>query len=192
MTPRNMAQVASKARDVMRDGGLVVYPTDTIYGLGTDARNRRAVEAVFAAKDRPRSKPLSMAVASLKRIQDFAVVDRDTEKILGAIFPGPFTAILRSSGAIPHLSYRGKIGIRIPDHLLVAKLTTSFPVTCTSANISGTPEPRTPSEVNVKCSLLIDGGPAREKRPSTVIDLSGRRPEVLRQGAGDASFLFQA
>ncbi len=189
MTPRNLGALSRRAIDLMRKGGLVVYPTDTVYGLGADATNARAVRAVYRAKGRPRGKAISVAVADLRAVKAIADLDTSTEAVLGEIFPGPYTAILPSTGALHHVERNGKIGVRIPDHPLTIRLTRHFPVTCTSANTAGERSPREPSQVTVEADFVIDAGPSTIGVDSTVIDLSQRPPRILRKGSGDVDKL---
>ncbi len=170
----------------------MVYPTDTVYGLGADARSPHAVESLYVAKGRPAAKPISVAVPSLVEMGRLGVLERRQRAVLSEILPGPYTVILRSTMELPHLTFDGRIGLRMPGNPFSIKLCSEFPITCTSANLSGHPSPRTVSEVTVKADLVIDGGPARFGMESTVVDLSGDRPRILRRGAGQASLLERA
>ncbi len=167
----------------------MVYPTDTVYGLGTDARNREAVDNLFRAKNRAPDKPISIAVSSQEMISNLVHISRRYRNLVSRALPGPYTFILRSKPSFTHLSWNGRTGVRIPDHHLVADLSREFPITCTSANLSGQGEPREPGQITVNYDLLIDDGPAPSDRPSTVIDLSQREPKILREGAGPISII---
>ena len=192
LNARNQGSVARRARSIMRSGGLVVYPTDTVYGLGADATSEEAVNAVYLAKGRPSDKAISVAVASLDQIRQLAGLDPRLAKVLSRILPGPYTVLLQPTGKLPHLSASGKIGIRIPQHPFALMLCRDFPVTCTSANLSGKPSPRVASEVTVAADLIIDGGPCPLGLESTVLDFSSDRPRVLRRGSGDLGPIRQA
>ncbi len=169
-----------------------MYPTDTVYGLGADASNERAVDAVYLAKGRPPEKAISIAVASIEKIRQLAELDAGLEKALSMMMPGAYTVLLRAKGKMAHLSSRGRIGIRIPKHDFALMLCRDFPITCTSANLSGQPSPRSASEVNVAADLVIDGGPCPLGLESTVIDLSSDCPRVLRKGSGDLGAVRRA
>ena len=185
LTPGNLEALSRRAIELMRRGGLVVYPTDTVYGLGADATNPNAVRAVYRAKERDEGKPISVAVADLVRLRAIAAVNETTEAVLGEMFPGPFTAILPGRGALPHLEREGSIGIRIPGHPFVLRLAQSFPVTCTSANLGGKDSPRRVADVTVEADLVVDGGPCPIGIHSTVVDLTHRAPRIVRRGSGD-------
>ena len=162
----------------------MVYPTDTVYGLGADATNEDAVRRVYELKRRPRSMPLSVAVPDIATLKKYGRVAERYADLLARILPGPYTLILPCRTVLP-VCQENKIGLRMPDHPLVPLLCQEFPVTCTSANISGRPSPGTASDVEVDADLVIDGGPCRAGVESTIIDLSSRRPRILRRGAGD-------
>jgi len=192
LNARNQGSAARRARSIMRRGGLVVYPTDTVYGLGADATNEEAVNAVYLAKGRPSEKAISVAASDLDQIRQLAELDPRLGNVLSRILPGPYTVLLRPTGKLPHLSVSGKIGIRIPQHPFALMLCRDFPVTCTSANLSGRPSPRAASEVTVVADLIIDGGPCPLGLESTVLDFSSDRPRVLRRGSGDLGLIGQA
>jgi len=188
----NVERLAERARGLMRGGGLVVYPTDTVYGLGTDARIPANVERVYAAKGRPRSKPISVAVSTLEQVEELAELDEGVRTVLSRLMPGPYTVVLRSSGRFPHLSRDGKIGLRIPGNAFTLLLCRDFPVTCTSANLSGEPSPRAVSEVTVDADLVLDGGTTSLRVPSTVFGFIGGECRLLRAGSGSIDLLSRA
>lgn len=189
LSPENEAEIAERARDIMREGGLVVYPTDTVYGLGADATNKGSVESVYRAKGRSPYNPLSIAVASLWEVGNLTAMDARVKGVLTRVLPGPYTVILESTERLPYVTHLGRIGVRIPDHSLTLKLCREFPITCTSANLSGRPSPRRVSEVTVPADMVIDAGPTPLGIPSTVIDLTHDRPRILRKGSGDMALL---
>lgn len=192
LNARNQGSAARRAKSVMRRGGLVVYPTDTVYGLGADATKEEAVNAVYLAKGRPSDKAISVAVASLEQVKPLARLDSKLESVLSRMLPGPYTVLLHPTMELPHLSVSGKIGIRIPQHPFALMLCRDFPITCTSANLSGKPGPRAVSEVTVVADMIVDAGPCPLGRESTVIDFSSHRPRVLRRGSGDLGLIRQA
>jgi L-threonylcarbamoyladenylate synthase len=189
LTPENQDSLAARAREVMKDGGVVVFPTDTIYGLGADAELEAAIERVYSLKGRDTSKPISVTVSDMPAIEDIAKVDSRLRGVLASILPGAFTAILMSSGKLPHITRDGRIGVRIPDHALTRALSSDFPVTATSANPSGMPSPRNADEVSLEVDLVLDGGPTKMGLHSTVVDFTGTIPRILRPGSGSVQLL---
>ena len=173
-----------RAVQVLRQDGLVVYPTETIYGLGADALSDEAILKVYEAKGRLLSKPMSIAVSSEEMICWVARVDDLAAEFIGRFLPGPVTVILPAKKVIPEMLTvgLGHIGIRFPDHPLALQLIDRFdaPITATSANISGGKDPVTPEECRAPHDLLIDGG-RLPGTPSTVVDLTSM--EILRPGA---------
>ena len=173
-----------RAVQVLRQDGLVVYPTETIYGLGADALSDEAILKVYEAKGRLLSKPMSIAVSSEEMICWVARVDDLAAEFIGRFLPGPVTVILPAKKVIPEMLTVGleHIGIRFPDHPLALQLIDRFdaPITATSANISGGKDPVTPEECRAPHDLLIDGG-RLPGTPSTVVDLTSM--EIIRPGA---------
>jgi L-threonylcarbamoyladenylate synthase len=181
-----------EAAAVLRRGGVVAYPTDTLYGLGADAFNEAAVERVFIIKGRPHGMPLPLLLADPADIDRVAASVPPLARVLAAEFwPGGLTLVLQRAERVPELvAGRGwKIGLRVPDHIVPRELARRLgnPITGTSANKSGGPETRTAAEVraqlNGEVDLVVEGGPEPTGRSSTVLDLTGPQPRILRQGA---------
>jgi len=176
--------IVERAVQVLRRDGIIVYPTDTVYGLGGDAFSDDAVLRVYEAKNRPLGKPISLAVSDTEMLCAIARVDDLALDLIGRFLPGPVTVILESRSCIPSLltGGTGRIGVRIPAHDLALGIIRSFdsPITATSANISGEKDPASPGEVRVPYDLLVDGG-TLPGLPSTVVDLVERR--MLRRSA---------
>jgi len=176
--------IVGRAVQVLRRDGIIVYPTDTVYGLGGDAFSDDAVLRVFEAKNRPLGKPISVAVSDTDMLCAIACADDPALDFIGRFLPGPLTVILEARSCIPDLltGGTGRIGVRIPDHDLALRIIRGFdsPITATSANISGEKDPVSPSEVRVPYDLLVDGG-ILPGLPSTVVDLVEKR--ILRRGA---------
>lgn len=175
--------VEEEAAAVIKKGGLVVIPTDTLYALATLATDEGCVKRVFLAKGRDFCKPLSIIVHDIGEIGKYAERVPGIERYL----PGPYTVLLkRKVGTLPEILTAGqdKIGIRIPDHPLPVKLAKLCgPLTATSANRSGGKNPARMEEVTVAADLAIDDGPTRLGGPSTIVDLSdGGRPRVIKRG----------
>jgi L-threonylcarbamoyladenylate synthase len=168
---------------VLRRDGLIVYPTETVYGLGADALSEDAVLKVYAAKNRPLSKPISIAVSDMNMLDAVAVVDDATQTFIERFLPGPVTVILPAKSCLPEIltGGTGLVGIRWPDHKIALAIIARFdsPITATSANVSGEKPPSSPGDVHVPHDYLIDDGKL-PGTPSTVVDLTTRR--ILRRG----------
>lgn len=172
-----------EAVKVLHRDGLVVYPTDTIYGLGADALSDEAVMEVYEAKHRLLSKPISIAVSDRDMLGALAVVTPVAETFIEQFLPGPFTVVLKAKKLLPAMltGGTGMIGIRIPAHPIALELIRQFdgPITATSANLSGGKDPVTINDVHVRYDLLIDAG-RLTGLPSTVVDLVEMR--MIRPG----------
>jgi L-threonylcarbamoyladenylate synthase len=179
-----MDPIGQAVRVLQRDG-LVVYPTDTVYGLGADAFSDDAIRRVYDAKQRPLSQPISIAVADLEMAQAVACIDEAALVFMERVLPGPVTVVLRAKTCLPEIltGGTGLIGIRIPAHPVPEALTRMLdgPITATSANLHGDPDPATTNDVRVPHDLMIEGGKL-PGTPSTVVDLVHRC--ILRQGEG--------
>lgn len=178
------------ALDVLRNGGTLVYPTDTVYGLGANIYQEKAVRKIYQMKQRSTDKPLSVCLSQIGDIEKIAHTDPSSEDLIRKILPGPYTLILKKKKAAPsHITGRtDKIGIRIPDNLICRELSREFPITTTSANISGHPSPKSAQEAHQGLGdhpgMIIDSGPCRGGVSSTVVDLTVTPPRILREGAG--------
>ncbi|MDE1846211.1 MAG: threonylcarbamoyl-AMP synthase [Candidatus Micrarchaeota archaeon] len=182
-------EALNKCLSTLSKGELIVYPTDTLYGLGADATINGAVEKVFAAKRRPIDKVVSIAVANIIAAEDL-VNFTPTAKIIAAKFlPGPLTIILKAKSEMKFVSKDGKIGIRIPDSDFALALLKSYnrPIIATSANLSGGLNPmevsEIPAEILESVSVVVDQGRTKYSAPSTIVDLSGDTIEIVREGA---------
>jgi L-threonylcarbamoyladenylate synthase len=176
--------VIEKAVSVLMHDGLVVYPTETVYGLGADAFSDEAIIRVYEAKKRPLGMPISIAVSDFDMLAAVAHIKPPMEKFVQTFLPGPVTVILPARNSIPEIltGGTGLIGIRMPTHDLALRLIEKFdaPITATSANLHGAKDPKTPDECTVQHEFLIDGG-RLPGTPSTVVDLVAKM--ILRRGA---------
>ncbi|MGB9707292.1 MAG: L-threonylcarbamoyladenylate synthase, partial [Microgenomates group bacterium] len=175
--------VINKALKILKQQGLIVFPSDTVYGLLTDATSCQAVKKLIAFKDRPAGKPISVFVDSFSMLKNIVYVNKKQEKILKSILPGPFTVILKSKKKVCPLleSEEGTLGVRLIKYDLVNELVKHFkkPLTATSANISGHPPCHSiksflnqiPKNKRQLIDLIIDIGQLPKNKPSTVIDL---------------------
>jgi L-threonylcarbamoyladenylate synthase len=176
---------------ILRAGGLVAFPTETVYGLGADATNPAAIAKIFAAKGRPATNPLIVHVADATVARRYAAAwPTVAEKLAQAFWPGPLTLVVPKSDAIvPAVTAgRGTVGLRSPDHPLALELLRAFdgPVAAPSANRSNRISPTTAEHVRKdlgdRVDLILDGGPSRVGIESTVLDVSGTAPAILRLG----------
>jgi L-threonylcarbamoyladenylate synthase len=185
------AREIAEAAAVLRNGGLVAFPTESFYGLGADALNADAVARVFRAKGRPDSKPLLVLVNSVAMAETLVVeIPSGARELMARHWPGPLTLVLN---AAPHLpagltAGTGTIGIRLPGHAVARALVEAarVPLTAPSANPSGAPPPTTVSAVQSYLDgvvdLILDGGNTAGGAGSTIADCTSWPPRVLRQG----------
>ena len=176
----------------LRRGGVVAFPTDTLYGLGADAFASKAVRRVFDIKGRASSSGLPLLIADAADLGMVAVDITDVARTLAEEFwPGPLTLVLPRSARVPSVVTGGldTVAVRIPDHPVPRALARSLgrPITGTSANPAGGPDPVSATDVKrllgKAVDYIIDGGPSPLGSPSTILDLSGARPRILRAGA---------
>ena len=188
-----------KIIQTLEQGGLVVHPSDTVYGLLCDATNPEAVKKLFDFKERPAGKPVSIFVSDLDMAKDYVVIDKKTEDRLKEFIPGPYTIVLPSKHKVAKglESEKGTLGIRIPKYPAILELVKKFgkPVTATSANVSSQPpnysldsfKGRVGDGRTKLVTLMVDGGKLPYNKPSTVIDFTTEDLKVLRQGDIKAS-----
>ena len=182
----------AEAVAVVKGGGLVAYPSDTVYGLGAAASDERAVARVFAVKGRLSDRALPLLLADVGDMAPLCAEVPATAKLLAERFwPGPLTLVLRRSPAFQSAALGGgdNVALRVPDHPFLREVIRAVrePITGTSANRSGRPSCRTAREVERELGeavdLIIDGGPSRVGRESTVVDITSDTPRMLREGA---------
>jgi L-threonylcarbamoyladenylate synthase len=176
--------VIEKAVKAIMTDGLVVYPTETIYGLGADAFSEDAILKVYEAKNRSLSMPLSIAVSDLDMMAAVTQIGPQEEEFINRFLPGPVTVIVKARSYLPAMLTvgTGMIGIRYPAHPVAIDLISRFdsPITATSANQSGAKDPVTPGECHIPYDILIDGG-ILPGTSSTVVDLVNHC--IIREGA---------
>lgn len=180
-----------KAGEIIRAGGLVAFPTETVYGLGGDAENREASKKIYAAKGRPSDNPLIVHICELGQLKEIAAeYTDDMQKLADAFWPGPLTIIVNSSGLIPHETTGGldTVAVRFPSHPVANALirVSGTTIAAPSANTSGRPSPTRASHVkddlDGKIDMIIDGGPVDIGLESTIVDLTEDTPTILRPG----------
>ena len=174
----------------LKAGELVIYPTDTLYGLGADPFNEGSVKKVFLAKNRPFDMPLSIAVSNEKMMESVAVLNDNARKLIRSFLPGALTILLTRKPSIPDILTSGanQVGIRIPDHPLAIRLIDRFgPITSTSANLHSHKDPvdaKLPmKDLKDAARICIDCGKTTKAVPSTIVDVSDGDAEVIRKGA---------
>jgi tRNA threonylcarbamoyl adenosine modification protein (Sua5/YciO/YrdC/YwlC family) len=184
--PRKIA----RAVEALEAGEVIAYPTDTVYGLGCDLLNKRAVDRLYAIKGMPRSHPLAFICPDLGDIARYAVVEKPVYRILRHFLPGPYCFIVQATREVPKLvqSKQRTIGIRIPRNEVILALTRALgrPVISSTAQKDGGDPFVDPDEIDSSfrgLAMVLDTG-AGGMKPTTVIDLTKSPPEVLREGAG--------
>ena len=188
MSPENPdIDLINEAIDIMADGGVVLYPTDTVYGLGANIFNNDAVKRIYEIKKRDMSKPLSVLVQDTNGLDLIADLNKSSRDIVNKWLPGPFTFILNKKSSVsPFVSASTKVGVRIPDYRIARLLAALFPITTTSANLTNECTLSNPQDIlkqiGEDIDLVIDVGDLGKAKPSTVIDLSSAKPTLVRNG----------
>jgi len=179
-----------KAVEILSKGGIIAYPTDTVYGIGCNIFDEKAVKRIFKLKGRDFKKPLSIAVSGLKMLEKIVFLTEKDKKFLQKILPGPVTVILPKKPIVPDLVTGGSkfAGIRIPDHKIVLEMIekAGFPVITTSANVSGKKAPTSLEKFDLRVDFVLKGK-CRHKKPSTVIDLKNKA--IIRRGSKIKDYL---
>src|SRR5258706_3589300 len=177
------------ALEVLQDGGLVAFPTDTVYGLGALAFNNHAIESIYTAKDRPIEKAIPVLIGNVDTLDVVAQDIPKMARLFASQFgPGPLTCVVPKKGTLPPaISAISSVAVRIPDHKdALALLRAAGPMAVTSANISGTPSPCTAQQVfeqlNGRIPLILDGGKTPGGIASTIVDCTENKPKILREG----------
>ncbi len=186
--------LVERAVEVLRDGELVILPTDTVYGIAADVRNDDAVEAIYRAKQRDPSSPLQLLFGrDTSLISRFAKVTSAAQRLIDELGPGGWTVIVPVAPGFSSRALAGgnTVGIRVVPVELVLDIVDALgaPLAATSANVAEGPSPTTCDEAKAQvgafCAMAIDGGPTEQGIDSTVIDLAAEHPQILREGAID-------
>ena len=186
-----------KAVDILKNGGVIIYPTDTVYGIGCDIFNPEALNRVRTIKNDPDIKLLSFICPSFKEISNYAKMSDQAFRLMKHLLPGPYTFILPAVKHVPKKlwSKRNTVGIRIPDHPVALQLVREIgnPIISTSTTNRKGKVLYDPAEIrtifNSQVDLMLAAGNLTGK-PSSVIDLSDEEPVIVREGAGDLSLFF--
>ncbi len=160
------------AAEIVKNGGVIAYPTETVYGVGALATDTGAIQRVYQMKNRPTSQPLSIAVSSMEMLESVAKVE--CKDFILKFLPGPVTVILKKKKPLPDLlTARSKyVGIRFPDnHMALELINKCGPIISTSANLHGEKDPVTAEEVKIPVDYVLDGGRSKYAAPSTIVDL---------------------
>jgi tRNA threonylcarbamoyl adenosine modification protein (Sua5/YciO/YrdC/YwlC family) len=186
-----------RAAQILKDGGVIGYPTDTVYGLGCDLLNKQATDRLYQIKGMPRDHELAFICPDLSDIAKYAVVENQVYRVLKRFLPGPYCFILQATREVPKLvqTKRKTVGIRVPDHPVTIALVRELgrPLISTTANRMGAAPLVDPWEIDQEfhgLELVIDGD-AGGTVPTTVVDLSQGDVRVVREGAGPIDDLVQ-
>jgi L-threonylcarbamoyladenylate synthase len=186
----------ARAAELLRAGELVAFPTETVYGLGADAKNAVAVGKIYALKGRPAGHPVIVHLADAARLDEWAVEIPDAaRRLAGALWPGPLTLVLKRAADVPDAVTGGQdtVGLRVPAHPVAQALLAAFGggIAAPSANKFGRVSPTLPEHVfadfALEVPLILDGGATNVGIESTIVDLSGERPRLLRPGGVPAA-----
>jgi len=192
---KDYQKALQKAQDAILSGKIIIYPTDTLYGLGCDGLNKRVVGRIYEIKKikKQEQKPMSAMFGHIEIIKEYCEMEEWQEKILKKYLPGPFTFLLKLKKMIP-LTNTDILGVRIPDNKFCIDLSKlcKIPIASTSANLTGQKPPTSVGEIDKevleKVDLIINKGPCKFKEASTVVDLTGadgKKIKILRQGSGE-------
>ncbi|MEK7642908.1 MAG: L-threonylcarbamoyladenylate synthase [Patescibacteria group bacterium] len=182
---------STRALDIINRGGILIVPTDTVYGIGCDARDEGVIATLFDIKRRPKEKSIAWLCADRNMLAKYVEFDDERAPQLFALWPGAFTAVFLVRGSTE------TIGVRIPDYPFVTDLISKVgsPLAVTSANVSGEPARLNPDDIehdfgnDIRVALLIDGGVLPPSAPSSVIDFTVSPPRLVREGALSREFL---
>jgi L-threonylcarbamoyladenylate synthase len=184
-------EIFDKAGDILKAGGLVAFPTETVYGLGGDALNKEAASKIYSAKGRPSDNPLIVHIADTSSVYELArEVPEQAKLLMEAFWPGPLTIIFKKKDIVPDATTGGldTVAIRMPSHPAALKLIkdSGVYIAAPSANLSGRPSPTTAEHVaddmKGRIDMILDGGPVGIGIESTIVDVTGDRPTILRPG----------
>ena len=194
---QNDPQCADKAASVLKSGGVIVYPTETLYGIGAMASHSDAIERIFNIKGRPHGKPIPLLIKNIEMLSKIALGNSIASSLSEEYWPGKLTMILEQIAELPELITcgTGKIALRISSHPFLQNLFELIgePLTSTSANISDRPNISDPGELfetfNGKVDLIVDSGKIPASKGSTIVDLTLDPPQILREGDVDSKTL---
>ncbi len=189
-------RAVEKAAEILHNGGLIIYPTDTVYGIGCDITKKAAIERIYRVKGIEKQKPLSFVCSDIKDISKYAKISTANYRDLRRHLPGPYTFILPGTKEAPKvlLSRQKTVGIRIPDHPMTLAIVAALgnPIISTSVNISQKSFASDPQEFSEyyegKVDLILDSGPTWAELSSVIDMTDDDGPRVIREGQGDVSW----
>ncbi len=189
VVPADSPDAIIAAVRVLRAGGLVAFPTDTVYGVGALVFDERAVQSIYDAKDRPDDKAIPVLLGDAADLPQVALdLNETAETLAEAFWPGPLTIVVRKQPTVPRsVSATDTVGVRVPDHEMARRLLIAAgPMAVTSANLSSRPSPDSAAgvleQLGGRIGLIIDGGATPGGVPSTVVDCTQSEPTILREG----------
>lgn len=188
---RPQPRIVDKAAQVLEDGGLIAYPTDTYYGIGCDLLSRKAIDRLYGVKGRDRKKPLAFLCPDLSDVSKYAIVSKFAYRIMKQLTPGPFTFVLNATKLVPDMmqTKQRQVGIRVPQAPLMLAIASRLgrPIVTTSATDQDgqtlIDAKDIKEQLGTRLDLILDGG-VQPNEPSTVVSLVDDQIEVLRQGKG--------
>lgn len=183
-------EAVSECAKTLKNGGIVVFPTETVYGIGVNAFDALAVRKLYEKKQRPLEKPLLMHISGLKMAESIAVLDDKTRELIKRHTPGPLTLVVKRKEVLPEIAVSNgeTVGLRFPSNKEFLELSKEFslPIAATSANISGSKSAVSSAELSPVLDIadaILDGGFCELGVESTIVSLVGERPKILREGA---------
>ncbi len=183
--------------NILEEGGICVYPTETCYGLGCDATNENAIKKLREIKRMGDEKKISIIVSSLDMIKKYGRVTKKVEKIVNLFMPAPLTLVIKKKKIIPDILNKNEIAFRIPNNLVALRLVKEFgkPITTTSANVTTNPSIYTIDKIrNVfegKVDIILDGGDLPLELPSTIVDMTSKKAKIIREGSMKPTLILE-
>lgn len=183
--------------DILKEGGICVYPTETCYGLGCDATNEDAIKKLREIKKMGNEKKISIIVSSLDMIKKYGRVTKRVEKIVNLFMPAPLTLVIKKKKIIPDILNKDEIAFRIPNNLVALRLVKKFgkPITTTSANITTNPSIYTIDKIRKvfegKVDIILDGGDLPLELPSTIVDMTSKKAKIIREGSMKPTLILE-
>jgi L-threonylcarbamoyladenylate synthase len=194
----NYMQVIQEAGKILREGGLVAFPTETVYGIGANALDEEAIKKIYLAKGRPSDNPLIMHISDLNTLDKYVNdINEKSKQLIAQFWPGPLTLIFHKKNSVPDIITGGleTVAVRMPKHPIAYDIIRSagVPIAAPSANISGKPSPtrgrHVIEDLDGRVDMIIDGGKATHGLESTVLDMTGTIPSILRPGSVTRSMI---
>jgi L-threonylcarbamoyladenylate synthase len=177
-------EITEKACEIIEAGGVIIFPTETVYGIGASIHNESAIKRIFELKKRPLSKPLPVMISNLDQLNELASEIPESAKEYLKEWPGPLTLVFKKSEKVSDLITSGgkTVAIRMPDHEIALEIIERCgPIVATSANLSGEHAPVSAEEVKIHADVIIDDGISAIGTPSRIIDLSGKQIKIIRE-----------